>query len=207
MPSFDVCAAFFAASLLLALAPGPDIIFVITQAALFGARAGIATTLGLITGLCFHTAAVSLGVAVIFQTSRIAFTLLKCLGAGYLCWLAWLSLRAGTAVARGNPEFVGYGALYRRGIVMNVTNPKVALFFLAFLPQFCEPARGPVGLQMLFFGFLFMLAALAVFLCASLLGGRVAKKFNSSPRAQVFMHRAAAVIFLGLALMLAFTGQ
>lgn len=204
----DTYPAFFLAALLLALAPGPDIIFVITQAALFGARAGFATTLGLISGLFAHTFAVALGVAVVFQTSPLAFNLLKCCGAAYLCWLAWLSLRAGAATAGGKEvKFTGYGALYRRGIIMNVTNPKVALFFLALLPQFCIPAKGHVGLQMFFLGLLFMLAAIIVFSIASFMGGQVAARFNSSPKAQIFMHRAAAVVFLGLALALVFTGQ
>ena len=100
----DAMMAFFAAALLLSIAPGPDNIFVLTQSALFGVGAGIITTLGLVTGLCVHTTAVALGVAAIFQTSALAFTLLKVAGAGYLLWLAWLSFRAGastTYVAAG----------------------------------------------------------------------------------------------------------
>ena len=85
----DAMMAFFAAALLLSIAPGPDNIFVLTQSALFGVGAGIITTLGLVTGLCVHTTAVALGVAAIFQTSARAFTLLKVAGAGYLLWLAF----------------------------------------------------------------------------------------------------------------------
>ena len=156
----DAMMAFFVAALLLGIAPGPDNIFVLTQSALFGAGAGVVTTLGLVTGLCVHTTAVALGVAAIFQTSALAFTLLKTAGAGYLLWLAWLSFRSGASTAQiaqgdasdGGPAgaaFPGYMTLYRRGIVMNVTNPKVSLFFLAFLPQFCDPTRGSVAVQVL----------------------------------------------------------
>ena len=214
----DAMMAFFAAALLLSIAPGPDNIFVLTQSALFGVGAGIITTLGLVTGLCVHTTAVALGVAAIFQTSALAFTLLKVAGAGYLLWLAWLSFRAGastTDVADGaassqgrtGSNFPGYMTLYRRGIVMNVTNPKVSLFFLAFLPQFCDPARGSVALQVLSLGVLFMLATIVVFWTVAALGGRLAVWFNRSKRGQVMMQRVAGCVFVGLASALLLSGR
>ena len=203
----DVALAFFAASLLLGIAPGPDNIFVLTQSAVYGAGAGIVTTLGLVTGLCVHTTAVALGVAAIFQSSPLAFTILKTVGAGYLLWLAWLSFKAGAALAitRGDgAPFPGFATLYRRGIVMNVTNPKVSLFFLAFLPQFCDPARGSMAMQVLSLGLLFMLATIVVFFSVALLGGRLAVWFNKSPGGQVLVHRAAGLVFVGLAVALLF---
>lgn len=217
MLSPEVAGAFFAAALVLSIAPGPDNIFVLTQSALYGAAAGIVTTLGLATGLCFHTTAVALGVAVIFRSSPTAFWVLKILGACYLLYLAWLAFRSGAALARvpesagggtqGAASFPGYGALYRRGILMNVTNPKVCLFFLAFLPQFCEPERGSVPLQVVLLGGLFILATLLVFFSVAALGGRLAKRFNASRRGQIFINRLAGLVFLGLALALLFTGQ
>ena len=206
----DAMMAFFVAALLLGIAPGPDNIFVLTQSALFGAGAGMVTTLGLVTGLCVHTTAVALGVAAIFQTSALAFTLLKTAGAGYLLWLAWLSFRAGAStaqIAQGDASsdgpayaaFPGYMALYRRGIVMNVTNPKVSLFFLAFLPQFCDPTRGSVAVQVLILGVLFMLATIVVFWTVAALGGRLAVWFNRSPRGQIIMQRVAGCIFVAMA--------
>jgi threonine/homoserine/homoserine lactone efflux protein len=203
----DAMMAFFVAALLLGIAPGPDNIFVLTQSALFGTAAGMVTTLGLVTGLCVHTTAVALGVAAIFQTSALAFTLLKTAGAGYLLWLAWLSFRAGAStekIAQGDggnagAAFPGYMALYRRGIVMNVTNPKVSLFFLAFLPQFCDPARGSVAVQVLILGALFMLATIVVFWTVAALGGRLAVWFNQSQRGQIIMQRVAGSIFVAMA--------
>ena len=206
----DAMMAFFVAALLLGIAPGPDNIFVLTQSALFGAGAGMVTTLGLVTGLCVHTTAVALGVAAIFQTSALAFTLLKTAGAGYLLWLAWLSFRAGAStaqIAQGDASsdgpayaaFPGYMALYRRGIVMNVTNPKVSLFFLAFLPQFCDPARGSVAVQVLILGALFMLATIVVFWTVAALGGRLAVWFNQSQRGQIIMQRVAGCVFVAMA--------
>lgn len=93
MLPLDTVLTFFVTALMLALAPGPDIIFVLTQSALYGMRAGVATTLGLISGLCFHTTIVAVGVAGIFMTSPLAFTLLTVVGAAYLLYLAWLSFR------------------------------------------------------------------------------------------------------------------
>ena len=206
----DAMMAFFVAALLLGIAPGPDNIFVLTQSALFGAGAGMVTTLGLVTGLCVHTTAVALGVAAIFQTSALAFTLLKTAGAGYLLWLAWLSFRAGASTAKiaqgdasasgpAGAAFPGYMTLYRRGIVMNVTNPKVSLFFLAFLPQFCDPARGSVAVQVLILGALFMLATSVVFWTVAALGGRLAVWFNQSQRGQIIMQRVAGCVFVAMA--------
>ena len=119
MLPLDTVLTFFVTALMLALAPGPDIIFVLTQSALYGMRAGVATTLGLISGLCFHTTIVAVGVAGIFMTSPLAFTLLTVVGAAYLLYLAWLSFRAHLQESR----FLGYWGLYRRGVIMNITIP------------------------------------------------------------------------------------
>ena len=202
MPSLEICGAFFVAALILGIAPGPDNIFVLTQSALYGARAGLATTLGLITGLCGHTAAVALGVAALLQTSPLAFSLLKFAGAAYLLYLAWLSFCAGFSTILPQQEsFPGYAALYRRGVIMNITNPKVTLFFLALLPQFANPARGSMELQIVIFGLLFQVATVIVFGTVSLLGNELAKR-SGSPRAQIFMNRLAGCVFVALALAL-----
>ena len=203
MLPLDTVLTFFVTALMLALAPGPDIIFVLTQSALYGMRAGVATTLGLISGLCFHTTIVAVGVAGIFMTSPLAFTLLTIVGAAYLLYLAWLSFRAGANMAHlQESRFLGYWGLYRRGVIMNITNPKVTLFFLAFLPQFADPARGGLTAQIIALGALFQLATLLVFGCVSLLAGRVAGRFNSSVKGQLFLNRAADCVFTGLAVML-----
>ena len=202
----ETLGAFLAASVVMGLAPGPDILFVLTQSALYGARAGFATTCGLITGLFVHITAVSLGVAALFQSSETAFNVLKFAGAAYLLYLAWLSFRSGTSKASlQRAQFPGYGTLYRRGVIMNITNPKGTLFFLAFLPQFCAPERGSVALQVMELGLLFMLAAFLVFTAVSALGGRLAHWFNSSPRGQMLMHRVAGLVFVALAVMLIFS--
>lgn len=209
MPGFEVFLAFFGASLLLALAPGPDNIFVLTQSALYGEKAGIITSLGLFTGVFFHICLVSLGVAIIFQTSSAAFYGLKIAGAAYLCWLAWQAFKAGAhrLDEKGEPPFPGYPRLFRTGILMNVTNPKVALFFLAFLPQFCTGQTAPMPIQILCLGLCFILAAFLVFIPIAILGGKIAARFNANPKAQIFLNRLAGCVFLCLAIALALTGK
>ena len=207
MMPLDTLAVFFAASVVLALSPGPDNIFVLTQSALRGPAAGLLVTIGLCTGLVAHTTAVALGVAAIFQASTLAFTALKLVGAAYLLYLAWRAFRASAAGfsgggERGQGELGGW-RLYRRGIIMNVTNPKVSIFFLAFLPQFADPARGSLALQMLLLGGVFIVATLLVFGGIALLAGSLGQRLMRSATAQRVLQRIAGIVFIGLALKLA----
>lgn len=208
MIALDTLILFIAASAALGLAPGPDNIFVLTQSALYGRKSGFFVTLGLCTGLVVHTAAVALGIAVIFKTSELAFTLLKLAGAAYLVYLAWGAWRAGSTALPQDDEGAKVPSvrkLYLRGIIMNVTNPKVAIFFLAFLPQFADPATGSVSLQMLMLGGIFMLVTLAVFGGVAFGAGMLGGWLRSSPRIQIWMNRMAAIIFVGLAARLMLT--
>ena len=200
----ETITTFFAASLLLGIAPGPDNVFVLTQSALYGRNAGLFVTLGLCSGLVLHSLAVALGVAALLQTSAVAFAALKYLGAAYLIYLAWQAFRAKPAGATPIENCAtSSGRLYRRGILMNVTNPKVSIFFLAFLPQFADPARGSVTIQILLLGGLFMVATLLVFGTIAILAGSLSKWFLQSDRVQTVMNRMAGVVFLGIALKLA----
>jgi len=203
MIPIETIAIFLAASIALALAPGPDNIFVLTQSALHGRKAGILVTLGLCTGLLVHTAAVSLGVAAIFQTSVLAFNILKIVGAIYLLYLALQAFRAGTAKLDEEGEAKFWRKLYSRGIIMNITNPKVAIFFLAFLPQFADPSRGSVTIQMLMFGGLFIVVTLLIFGSVAWFAGFLGEWLKGSAKAQIIMNRFAGTVFIGLALRLA----
>ncbi|MFG0254069.1 MAG: LysE family translocator [Rhodopirellula sp. JB053] len=196
--------AFVVASVILALAPGPDNLFVLTQSALSGWRAGLLVTLGLCRGLIVHTFAETFGVATLISTSTWAFSLLKFVGAGYLVYLAWLSFRAKPdAVVVGEKTGLSAAKLYRRGIIMNVTNPKVSIFFLAFLPQFADPARGSVTLQLLALGGMFILVTLVVFGGVAALASNLNRWFTQSRRGQRVLNRIAGAVFVGLAVKLA----
>ena len=199
----DVLLLFISSSLALAVAPGPDNLFVLSQSALFGSRSGLLVTLGLCTGLLLHIAAATLGVAAIFQTSPLAFNLLKALGAAYLVLLAVQAFRAGAAgLEVGAHSGSGARALYFRGIIMNVTNPKVALFFLAFLPQFTDSARGSVALQMLLLGSFFMVSTLLVFGAVACFAGFLGDRLQRSGALQKTLNRVAGAIFIGLSVRL-----
>ena len=200
----NVLLAFFTTSVILALSPGPDNLFVIAQSARTGRIAGLFVTLGLATGLIGHTVAVAFGLAAIIRASTLAFTALKFSGAAYLLYLAWQAFRAEAAtVKKEDVQAFSRGNLYRRGIVMNITNPKVSLFFLAFLPQFADPRRGSMMLQFFQLGGIFIMATIFVFGLISFIAGGVGEKFSSSPLAQKIVNRIASAVFVGLALKLA----
>jgi len=203
MLTLDAILAFLTASAALSLAPGPDNLFVLTQSALYGPRCGILVILGLCTGLIVHTSAVALGVAAIFQTSTLAFTVLKLVGAGYLLYLAWGAFSAPASAVEGKDAgLLRAWPLYRRGIIMNITNPKVSIFFLAFLPQFADPERGSLVAQIFILGGLFIGVALVIFCGVAVLAGTLGRWLQRSPRVQVSLNRLAALVFVGLALKL-----
>ena len=145
---------FIAASFLLCLAPGPDNIYVLTQGMTKSKKAAIVTTLGLTSGLIIHTSAAAFGISVIFQTSEIAFNIVKYVGAAYLLYIAYQAFKyrnekLDLSVQNSSSELK---KLYFKGFIMNILNPKVSIFFLAFLPQFVNTASGNVPMQMITLG-------------------------------------------------------
>ncbi|MCX8522139.1 MAG: LysE family translocator [Rhodoferax sp.] len=204
MLTLQTAIVFFGTSVLLGFAPGPDNIFVLMQSATHGKRAGMLVVLGLCTGLVVHTAAVALGLAAVFAASSAAFVLLKTVGALYLAYLAWAAFRAtaSTGSAAKVPALRAW-PLYQRGVVMNLTNPKVVFFFLAFLPQFVDPARGAVVLQLAQLGLIFMLSTLLTFGLVSYFAASLGEQLRRSARAQSWINRLASAVFAGLALKLA----
>jgi threonine/homoserine/homoserine lactone efflux protein len=203
MTPTQTSAAFFAVSVALALAPGPDNHFVLVQSALHGRRAGLAVVLGLCTGLVFHTAAVAVGLAAVLAASERAFALVKYAGAAYLALLAWQAFRAPAASDAVADRPISGSRLYLRGIVMNVSNPKVAIFFLAFLPQFVDADRGDAVAQIAWLGLLFIAATLLTFGAIAWFAGALGGVLRPSPRVRLLMNRLAGCIFLALALRLA----
>ncbi len=150
-----------------------------------------------------HTAVVVFGVAAFLQNSPTAFNVLRGVGAIYLLYLSWKTWGAVAMQINGHdaPQFT-YASLYSRGILMNVTNPKVALFFLAFLPQFADPSRGSLSFQLVQLGLIFVLITLVVFSAFAWLAATVGHWLKRSAQVQNTMNRAAALVYAGLALRL-----
>jgi threonine/homoserine/homoserine lactone efflux protein len=137
-----------------------------------------------------------------------AFFALKVAGACYLLYLAWQAFRASaTPIHAKETKKLNMGKLYRRGIIMNVTNPKVSIFFLAFLPQFTDPGRGAITLQIVSLGFLFIMATVFIFGSVALLAGTLGDWLNRSDKVQVIMNRVAGCVFAGLAIKLITTSR
>jgi threonine/homoserine/homoserine lactone efflux protein len=201
----ETLSAFFVASVLLGLSPGPDNLFVMMQSAMYGRAAGLRVVLGLCTGLLGHTAAVAAGLAALVAASELAFQGLKLAGAVYLLWLAWQAFRAPVDEAPGSeaPRLGGW-ALYRRGVVMNLTNPKVSIFFLAFLPQFADPAHGSVAMQIVVLGGVFILATLLVFGSVAWFAGLLGGLLRRSRATRRALNVGAGAVFVALAARLAF---
>lgn len=202
--SLDTSLTFFGASVLLALAPGPDNVFVLLQSAMHGRRAGLLVVAGLCSGLLFHTAAVALGLAALLNASPAAFTALKLAGAAYLLWLAWGAWNAPPDLGETRTEAMRPWAAYARGVVMNVTNPKVAIFFLAFLPQFVDATRNDVPLQIVALGAVFALAAALTFSTIAWFAASFGRGLRETPQAVRVLNRIAALVFVALALRLVF---
>jgi threonine/homoserine/homoserine lactone efflux protein len=202
--SAETIIAFVTASVVLSLVPGPDNLFVMTHSALKGWRIGFYTTLGLCTGLIGHTVLVAIGVSVIFQTSAIAFIGLKIIGACYLLYLAWLSLQNKELNLGGNGNDNANRSYYLIGVIMNLTNPKVALFFLVFLPQFVNTSNDNVTLQIFSLGVLFILSALCVFTSIAYLASLLEDILKKSKTVNKNLNILAALVYFALAFNLFF---
>ncbi len=198
--------SFLAASVLLALMPGPDNIFVLTESLTKGQRNGVAISLGLSLGVLVHTTAAATGLSLIIQNSAFAFNIVKYLGAAYLFYLAYQAYHEKSTVIDLNvnsklQEKTSIFSLVRKGFLMNVLNPKVSLFFIAFLPQFLTKDGLNVTLQMIILGIIFMVQAFVIFSCIALMAGRLTNFLNSSKFWKVTKWSKVIVLFvLGVSL-------
>ena len=202
--SIETIIAFVAASVVLSLVPGPDNIFVMSHSALKGWRVGFYITLGLCTGLLGHTVLVAIGVSVIFQTSAIAFNGLKIIGACYLLYLAWLSIQNKELNLGGTDKNSTNRSYYFTGVIMNLTNPKVALFFLVFLPQFVNTSNDNVTIQIFILGLLFIFSALCVFTSIAYLASFLENFLKKSKTVDKNLNILAALVYFALAINLFF---
>ncbi|QKF73222.1 transporter, LysE family [Aliarcobacter faecis] len=197
---------FFFSSTLLAIIPGPDNIYLLSNSFYFGKKAGFSLILGLCSGLIFHTLLVIFGVALFIQSSQTAFFILKTIGAIYLFYLAFQIYKAPIFNQIEQKSIkINYKKLYLKGLFMNVTNPKVTLFFLAFLPQFVSKNSINQNLEMLILAFLFLVSTILVFSSIVLFASFLSKRLKSTQKFQTVLNKFVAVIFLLIAIKLFFS--
>ena len=187
---------FAAASAALIATPGPSVIFIVTRSLEGGRRAGLVSMLGVETGALLHVAAAALGLSALLTSSATAFAVVRYAGAAYLILLGLQALRRHAGSAREAAPSPGPGRLFRQGVLVNALNPKVALFFLAFLPQFVDPSRGAVAGQVLVLGLLFVLLAVVGDGVYALVAGGVADRLRRSATARRRLTRLGGAIHL-----------
>ncbi len=203
MPEKTALLTFLIAALSLNIAPGPDMLYVIGRSVGGGRRAGIVSALGIFAGTLVHTLIVALGLAALLRSSSLAFNVIRYAGAAYLFYLG-----ARLLASRDMPIEMKLGddtllRIFRQGVITNVLNPKVALFFLAFLPQFVDSRRGTVALQVVFLGMLFNTGGTLVNLGVALAGGRLGDILKRSPGLRRFQRWLSGSIFIGLGVRMA----
>lgn len=200
--------AFLGAAIILTIMPGPDNLFVLAQSITQDKKAGIATSLGLCTGLLVHISAAVLGISAIIYQSTIIFSIVKFAGAAYLLYLAWQSFRAkGDPFTLQQQNTQAYIELYIKGILMNILNPKVSLFFLALLPQFVNPSQGHVAFQMLILGIVFLIQALVLFSLFSIFAGKVRQVIIGKPAIAKRLNTIQGILFTFIGIQIAISKQ
>ena len=198
---FSTFLYFLSVSILLTLMPGPDNLYLLTKSLADGAKCGVILACGLSSGVCFHTLLVMAGVAALIQNSPTALTALKFFGAAYLLFLAAQSFKAGRTAGKISlkqaDSKMSNSEIFRRGVLMNILNPKVLLFFLAFLPQFVTLNSGSTSLQILFLGFTFAFQAVIIFSLIAICAGRLRKiLLNKKNLGKFFNYTETAVLIL-----------
>ena len=204
MFEIDSLLLFVVAGLALNLTPGPDLLYITARSLGQGVRAGAASAFGIAAGCLVHTAAAALGISVLLRASPLAYDVLRLAGAGYLLWLGIQALRTRTApagVAALPP--LPLARVFWQGFATNVLNPKVALFFLAFLPQFADPARGAFALQVLALGAIFIFNGLWVCLAVAWGAAAAARWLRERGAAVAALQRGSGAVLIGLGLHLA----
>lgn len=209
VPGTANIALFLGAALLLLLIPGPAVLYLVGRSVEHGRRAGLISILGIHAATLVHVAAAGLGLSAIIASSALAFALIKYAGAAYLIWLGLKKLfgRAEPAEGRAAVLKQGHGRLFTDGFIVNLLNPKTALFFLAFLPQFVEPDRGHIAGQVVFLGLLFTLLGLVTDGCYAL-SAATAGAWLKRSRGYLRLERyISGLLFIGLGLTAAFSGD
>ncbi|WP_297690876.1 LysE family translocator [uncultured Eudoraea sp.] len=205
--NYEILSAFILATSALAISPGPDNIFVLTQSIANGTKYGLSTTAGLISGCIVHTTLLAFGVSALIKENDQIFFIIKLFGALYLFFLAYKVYRTKAHIAIDNAETPkkSLGQLFRQGFTMNVLNPKVTIFFLAFFPGFLFSEDLNTVIQFYVLGLLFMIVTFFIFSTIALLSGAIAIQIKKHSGIEVFLKWLQIVVFIGIAIFLLFS--
>lgn len=203
---------FVLAAILLNLTPGTDTMYIITRSVSHGSAAGFYSVLGIISGILVHTVFAALGLSIILINSPLAFTIVKYIGASYLCYLGikMLMSKQPPLLANHLPKnsqsapasSIAHWQIYKQGVLTNVFNPKVALFFLAFFPQFIDPSYAHSALSFLILGLSFALTGFVWCSCLALLASKFSANLRKNPAIEVILNKISGVVFVGLGVKL-----
>ena len=203
---------FILAAILLNLTPGTDSMYIITRSISQGQTAGFYSVLGITSGILVHTLLAALGLSVLLANSPIAFMIVKYIGASYLCYLGFKMLTSKNSNSIANnlskdqnvtsQKAVDGWQIYKQGVLTNTFNPKVALFFLAFFPQFIDASYAYGMLSFLMLGLTFATTGFIWCLCLALLASKFSKKLRENPKIESMMNKISGVVFMGLGIKL-----
>ena len=202
--NIEVLSAFVLASVALTISPGPDIIYVLMQGMVNGKKYGIATAAGLVTGIIVHTTLVAFGVSAIIKQSDSLFLVIKICGALYLLYLAYKVFKSKEEITLSNSTIKkkSLQALFKQGFIMNVLNPKVTIFFLAFFPGFIFSNSMPHVWQFYILGFIFMLQAFIIFCLVAILSGSISKYLLQHKHMQTILKWLQILVFIGIGIFI-----
>jgi threonine/homoserine/homoserine lactone efflux protein len=209
LPGPDNLLLFTGAALVLLLIPGPAVLYIVGRSVAQGRKAGLVSVLGIHVATFLHVLAAALGLSVLLLSSALAFSIVKYAGAAYLIWLGLRKIfgPAETAGANGELPQYSHARLFRDGFVVNLLNPKTALFFFAFLPQFIDVGRGHVPMQITLLGLVFALLGFCTDSAWALLAGTAGDWLKRSRGYLKFERYGSGVLFIGLGLVAAFSGS
>ncbi|MBP8276974.1 MAG: LysE family translocator [Propionivibrio sp.] len=202
-----ITAEFLITSLIVVLIPGTGVLFTVSAGLFLGRRASLYAALGCTLGILPHLLASIAGLAALLHVSALAFHLLKLAGAAYMLYLAWATWRERGSLSLDTPGETGAGRIILRAVLMNVLNPKLTIFFLAYLPQFIVADAGTPLVQMLGFSAVFMAMTLAVFVVYGLLAHAAQRAILGSPRVLNWMQKGFAAVFASLGINLALSDR
>lgn len=203
---------FILTAILLNITPGSDTMYIITRSVSQGKKAGIYSVLGVVSGILVHTLLAALGLSIILAKSPLAFMIVKYIGASYLCYLGFKMLisKSDSVIADSlsdndkltQAKSLNYRQIYKQGMLTNTFNPKVALFFIAFFPQFIDPSYAHSTLSFLILGLTFALTGLVWCLCLALLASRFSQKLRDNPAIESMLNKFSSMVFIGLGIKL-----